>query len=426
MPDTSRETDESRTSHPDDIPKLQALIAAAREERAAWGVMLRQMEHSCPKGEQLDAITVILRRLDETASSCAAIQQQINDVARYTVEAHRIAADAMAVEDAHLQRNGEDLQRLTSEVQRIRAEGVSLARRVEPLEDVAARWREVEVLSKEAQETQAAIAALRGQLLALQQSALRPPAVPRAGRTTQRQSRRQSRPHGQLAFARAPRFAAAVLIMAAAVFAGYFRLQPVPNVEPRPTPAPILMAGVPSNAGSPSISDRLGVPPVDSTTVDSTTTVTRTRLVTPRRSSVNAAAASSGRLVVTSNPSGARVTVNGIAWGSTPATLDHLPMGPKRVRVVKDGYVSEEVAIGLTPHQPRSTLQLTLRPQRDTPIRAAALSSTHVDTQAMMATTPIVAAAQRPDDLTSGEPARTPSVIRVVGRVVGRVVVGAR
>ena len=101
-------------------------------------------------------------------------------------------------------------------------------------------------------------------------------------------------------------------------------------------------------------------------------------------------------------------------------------MGPKRVRVVKDGYVSEEVAIGLTPHQPRSTLQLTLRPQRDTPIRAATLSSTHVDTQAMMATTPTVAAAQRPDDLTSGEPARTPSVIRVVGRVVGRVVVGAR
>jgi hypothetical protein len=412
MPETSRESDESRSSHPDDIPKLQALIAAAREERAAWGVMLRQIEQSCPQGEQLDAITVILRRLDETASNCAAIQQQINDVARYTVEAHRLAADAMAVEDAHLQRNGEDVQRLTSEVQRIRAEGVSLARRVEPLEAMAARWREVEVLSQEARETQAAIAALRGQLLALQQSALRPPAA-------------QSRPHGQIAFALVPRFAAAALIMAAAVLAGYFRPQPVPGVEPPATPAPMLMAGVPATAGSPSISDRLVVPPVDSTP----TTVPKTRPVTPRRASANAAAASTGRLVVTSTPSGARVTVNGIAWGSTPATLDHLPLGPKRVRVVKDGYVSEEVAIGLTPQQPRSTVQLTLRPRRETPVRAAALSSTHVDPQAMMAMKPLVAevaAAPRADDLGSAERARTPSVIRVVGRVVGRVVRGER
>jgi hypothetical protein len=47
-------------------------------------------------------------------------------------------------------------------------------------------------------------------------------------------------------------------------------------------------------------------------------------------------------LVVTTQPAGARVTVNGIGWGVTPVTIHHMPPGDKRIRVSKEGYASEE------------------------------------------------------------------------------------
>jgi cytoskeletal protein RodZ len=43
-------------------------------------------------------------------------------------------------------------------------------------------------------------------------------------------------------------------------------------------------------------------------------------------------------LVILSEPAGARVTVDGIGWGSTPVTIRHLSAGSKRIRVTKDGY----------------------------------------------------------------------------------------
>lgn len=52
-------------------------------------------------------------------------------------------------------------------------------------------------------------------------------------------------------------------------------------------------------------------------------------------------------LVVTSEPPGARVTVNGIGWGETPITIRHLPAGPKRIRVTKDGYVAAERVVSV-------------------------------------------------------------------------------
>jgi cytoskeletal protein RodZ len=47
-------------------------------------------------------------------------------------------------------------------------------------------------------------------------------------------------------------------------------------------------------------------------------------------------------LLITSEPAGARVTVDGIGFGSTPVTIRHLTAGTKHVRVTKDGYQSEE------------------------------------------------------------------------------------
>ena len=47
-------------------------------------------------------------------------------------------------------------------------------------------------------------------------------------------------------------------------------------------------------------------------------------------------------LVITSEPPGARVTVDGIGWGFTPVTVRHLPPGAKLIRITKEGYSSEE------------------------------------------------------------------------------------
>jgi hypothetical protein len=47
-------------------------------------------------------------------------------------------------------------------------------------------------------------------------------------------------------------------------------------------------------------------------------------------------------LTITSEPSGARVVVDGIGRGSTPLTLERLTGGLRRVRVIKDGFLSQE------------------------------------------------------------------------------------
>jgi hypothetical protein len=49
-------------------------------------------------------------------------------------------------------------------------------------------------------------------------------------------------------------------------------------------------------------------------------------------------------LLITSEPAGARVTVDGIGWGSTPVTVRHLSPGTRHIRVTKDGYQGEERA----------------------------------------------------------------------------------
>ena len=59
-------------------------------------------------------------------------------------------------------------------------------------------------------------------------------------------------------------------------------------------------------------------------------------------------------LVVTSEPAGARVTVNGIGWGVTPVAIRHLPPGDKRVRVSKEGYRAAERVLALDEGSRRS------------------------------------------------------------------------
>ena len=47
-------------------------------------------------------------------------------------------------------------------------------------------------------------------------------------------------------------------------------------------------------------------------------------------------------LVISTEPEGARITVNGIGWGSSPARIQYLEPGQKRIRVSKEGYAAVE------------------------------------------------------------------------------------
>ena len=47
-------------------------------------------------------------------------------------------------------------------------------------------------------------------------------------------------------------------------------------------------------------------------------------------------------LVITTDPVDARVVVNGVGWGSSPITIQHLAPGEKRLRVTKEGYMAVE------------------------------------------------------------------------------------
>lgn len=70
------------------------------------------------------------------------------------------------------------------------------------------------------------------------------------------------------------------------------------------------------------------------------------------------AAATTG-LVVTTQPAGALVTVNGIGWGPSPVTIRYLPSGDKRIRVSKEGFVAEERVLRVSEDQ-RQELDIPL------------------------------------------------------------------
>ena len=99
------------------------------------------------------------------------------------------------------------------------------------------------------------------------------------------------------------------------------------SVAVRPAPAPEPAVRLATVAAPP----RPSVTPAPRPVAVGTTT--------PRRAAASPAAA---RLVITTAPAGAHVTVDGIGWGATPARIRYLPPGTKRVRVTKDGYVTQE------------------------------------------------------------------------------------
>jgi hypothetical protein len=73
--------------------------------------------------------------------------------------------------------------------------------------------------------------------------------------------------------------------------------------------------------------------------------------------------ATSGTLVVRSQPTGAGVTVNGRWRGRTPLTLDDLPFARYQVRVVQPGYGPGTEVVTLSASAPARSLSMRLRPE---------------------------------------------------------------
>jgi cytoskeleton protein RodZ len=65
-------------------------------------------------------------------------------------------------------------------------------------------------------------------------------------------------------------------------------------------------------------------------------------------------------LVIITEPAGARVTVDGIGWGTTPVAIRHLPAGTKQIRVTKDGYTAA-VRVARVPEGRSLTLTIPLQ-----------------------------------------------------------------
>jgi hypothetical protein len=89
------------------------------------------------------------------------------------------------------------------------------------------------------------------------------------------------------------------------------------------------------------------------------------RTARPAQGGSSPPAAGSTGLVIITEPPGARVTVNGVGWGSAPLTLGNLAPGTKRVRVSIAGYESEERVVGADISRTRVTLRIQLRPVPD-------------------------------------------------------------
>lgn len=94
--------------------------------------------------------------------------------------------------------------------------------------------------------------------------------------------------------------------------------------------------------------------------IRSTPEARATRLPSSAAATVPAARVLDGQIRVTSTPSGARVTVDGIGWGQTPLTVSHLPFGTKTVRVTHDGYASREAIVRISADKPAGSVSIPM------------------------------------------------------------------
>jgi cytoskeletal protein RodZ len=148
-----------------------------------------------------------------------------------------------------------------------------------------------------------------------------------------------------------------VVIVAAAAPLWWSYLKPTPSVSnggaaaPREATAPplavpdppvdsgVVAPAAPASPTAPVVSGSPAIPGV-STAAESAVTTGSSAAVT--------------QLVITTQPAGAHVTVNGIGWGTSPVTIRYLSPGDKVIRVSKEGYAAAERSLRLDEGQPQT------------------------------------------------------------------------
>jgi cytoskeletal protein RodZ len=137
-------------------------------------------------------------------------------------------------------------------------------------------------------------------------------------------------------------------------------VEPGVNVDARRSPpAPRRESGAQTR-------DAVPASAVDATaSVDNLTASSENRPVVSEPASTDHAAlpppAWTTDLVVLTEPPGARVMVDGVGRGITPVTIHYLPAGEKRIRVLKEGFASEERSVQLKAARQATTLVIPLR-----------------------------------------------------------------
>lgn len=131
---------------------------------------------------------------------------------------------------------------------------------------------------------------------------------------------------------------------------------PVPSDARGATP-PATSAAPPSSTKPPATAQPAVKPPVVAPPADKPAA---TPPAAARETTKPVPTTTAGRIVVSSTPSRAAVTVNGVWSGRTPLTLAERPFGKYVVRVVEPGYAVERQEFVLSSNAPSKTIDVTL------------------------------------------------------------------
>jgi cytoskeletal protein RodZ len=159
------------------------------------------------------------------------------------------------------------------------------------------------------------------------------------------------------------------LLVVAAVATSWYR------ADTAAPAAPAVTAGAPTpDAEAPAIAlvAATDAGPANSGNAELATAspVSQTPTATPTPVDVGspaAADATEGELQITSEPTGALVTVNGVGWGETPVTIRYMPFGQKLIRATKPGYVSAQRVFDFAPDRRVRSVRIQLSPESPAP-----------------------------------------------------------
>jgi cytoskeleton protein RodZ len=160
-------------------------------------------------------------------------------------------------------------------------------------------------------------------------------------------------------------YAALGVLAAATLFVARWQWAPMLTAtQSRTVDAPAPVAAAPSAIDTPATPSAAQPPAQQAPASSDAAPAPRTAAVAAAANAPSTAtdvkSSASQALTVTSAPLGARVLVDGIGWGRTPVTIRHVAPGDRRVRVVLDGFVSDERRVRMSGTRDETTVHVEL------------------------------------------------------------------